>query len=41
MELGTVTEMIADSAYYSEANVTECEGQEITPYIAVGREQHN
>jgi transposase/sRNA-binding protein len=40
-ELGTVTEMIADSGYFSEANVTECEDQEITPYIAVGREQHN
>ena len=40
-ELGTVTEMIADSGYFSEANVTECEGKEITPYIAVSREQHN
>ncbi len=39
--LGTVTEMIADSGYFSEANVSECEGQEITPYIAVGRDQHN
>jgi len=40
-KLGTVTEMIADSGYFSETNVTACEGQEITPYIAVGRDQHN
>jgi hypothetical protein len=33
--------MIADSGYFSETNVTACEGQEITPYIAVGRDQHN
>jgi len=40
-KLGTVTEMIADSGYFSKTNVTACEGQEITPYIAVGRDQHN
>lgn len=40
-ELGTVTELIADSGYFSETNVTACEKREITPYIAVGRDQHN
>ncbi|TLN20213.1 IS1182 family transposase [bacterium] len=40
-ELGTVTELIADSGYFSEANVATCESREITPYIAAGREHHN
>jgi len=40
-ELGTVTELIADSGYFSENNVTACESKEITPYIAVDREHHN
>lgn len=40
-ELGRVTELIADSGYFSEDNVTACERSEITPYIAVDREQHN
>ena len=38
--LGTVTEMIADSGYFSEANVSECEKAD-NAYIAVGRDQHN
>jgi len=40
-ELGSVTELIADSGYFSEGNVTACESEEITPYIAVDREHHN
>ena len=40
-ELGRVTELIADSGYFSEDNVIACEKSEITPYIAVDREQHN
>ena len=40
-ELGSVTELIADSGYFSEGNVTACESKEITPYIAVDREHHN
>jgi hypothetical protein len=40
-ELGTVTELIADSGYFSETNVIACEGQEITPYIAIDRQEHN
>ena len=39
--LGTATALIADSGYFSETNVTACEKQEITPYIAVDREHHN
>ena len=40
-ELGTATELIADSGYFSETNVTACEDKKITPYIAVDRQQHN
>src|SRR5208337_2171095 len=31
-ELGTVSALIADSGYFSEANINACEKQEITPY---------
>lgn len=40
-ELGTVTELIADSGYFSETNITACEDKGITPYIAVDRQEHN
>lgn len=39
--LGNVTELLADTGYFSDDNVTICEKQKITPYIAVGRESHN
>jgi len=41
IEVGTVSELIADNGYFSEANVTACESREITPYIAAGRDPHN
>ena len=40
-ELGTITGLLADSGYCSAANVTLCEDQNITPYIAVKREGHH
>jgi transposase len=40
-ELGEATELIADSGYFSETNVTDSEGKGITPYIAIDRQQHN
>jgi IS5 family transposase len=40
-KLGTATELIADSGYFSETNVTACEDNKITPYIATERRQHN
>jgi transposase/IS5 family transposase len=40
-KLGTATELIADSGYFSETNVTACEDNKITPYIATDRRQHN
>jgi transposase len=40
-ELGSATEFLADSGYYSETNVNACEDVGITPYIAVDRQSHN
>jgi transposase len=40
-ELGKTTNLIADSGYFSETNVTACEENRITPYIAVDRQSHN
>ena len=40
-KLGTVSELIADSGYFSETNVAACEGNGVTPYIAVDRQEHN
>ena len=39
--LGKVDALLADTGYFSETNVTQCERHKITPYIAFGREQHN
>ena len=33
--------MLIDSGYYSEKNVATCEAAQITPLIAVGREEHH
>jgi transposase len=40
-ELGTVEALVADAGYFSEGNVTKCQAERITPYIANKREQHN
>ncbi|MGH9338228.1 MAG: transposase, partial [Acidobacteriota bacterium] len=34
-------ELLADNGYFSEPNVELCVAEEITPYIAVGREAHH
>jgi len=39
-ELGTVTDILADTGYFSATNVNICDDQKITPYIAVRREDH-
>lgn len=39
--LGTVEAIISDNGFYSETNVGACEKNRITPYIALGRDQHN
>ena len=40
-KLGTVEALVTDAGYFSEDNVTKCEAEHITPYIANKREQHN
>lgn len=40
-ELGQVNELLADTGYYSQANVEACEAAGINPLIAVSREAHN
>lgn len=39
--LGVPEALVADSGYFSKANVQRCEGDHITPYICVEREKHN
>jgi len=39
--LGNADALLADTGYFSEANVNACEAQAITPTIATGREKHN
>jgi hypothetical protein len=40
-KLGTVETLSADAGYFSADNVEKCEANDIIPYIAVGRQQHN
>lgn len=39
--LGTVTDLLADTGYFSEANVKACLGENIRPSLAVARDQHH
>jgi transposase len=39
--LGTLTDLVADNGYFSEANVRLCEEKEVASYIAVKRESHH
>lgn len=40
-EMGKVEGLLADTGYFSEANVKGCEKQTIVPYISTHREKHN
>ena len=40
-ELGQLTTLVADTGYYSEANINYCGERTITPLIAVGRDAHH
>jgi transposase len=40
-ELGQVDTLLADTGYFSEANVNRCEADSITPYFPQGRQGHN
>ena len=33
--------IVADAGYFSEANIALCEDNNVTPYISLGKEQHN
>jgi transposase len=39
--LGTVDTLLADSGYFSAANVAACDAAKIAPLIALGREHHH
>ena len=39
--LGKAEALLADNGYYSEANVKACQAENLTPYIAAGREGHH
>lgn len=39
--LGTVENLLADTGYYSEANVNACDEADIKPYITEKRQSHN
>ena len=39
--LGKPVGLLADTGYFSRANVERCEAAGLTPYIAMGREGHN
>ena len=38
--LGQAEALLADNGYYSEDNVAACHRENITPYLAAGRERH-
>jgi transposase len=40
-ELGRVDTILADTGYYSDANVTSCEQADIDPFIPPSRDRHN
>jgi transposase len=40
-EFGTVTELLADAGYFSEANVAACVEAGVEPLLAPGRESHH
>ena len=39
--LGNVNTLVADTGFYSEANINACAASEIIPLIAVSREEHH
>jgi transposase len=39
--LGQAEALLADNGYYSEENVQACHRENITPYLAAGRERHS
>ncbi|WP_131917737.1 IS1182 family transposase [Chromatocurvus halotolerans] len=39
--LGTATDLLADTGYFSQANVQACIGSQIQPSLAIARDQHH
>jgi IS5 family transposase len=39
--LGEAEKLLADTGYFSEANVNTCESNGVVPYIPEGRQGHN
>ena len=39
--MGTVSSLLADTGYFSQANVQACESHEIEPMLAMRREAHH
>jgi len=39
--LGKAEALLADNGYYGQDNVEACEGHQMTPYLAAGRERHH
>ena len=39
--IGNPENIVADNGYYSEENVNQVAGRELTPYLATGRRKHN
>ncbi|QZT35755.1 IS1182 family transposase [Halosquirtibacter xylanolyticus] len=40
-ELGEISIAVADTGYFSEDNITECQDKEIIPLISTARQKHN
>lgn len=40
-EIGTVTDILADNGYFSDANVSLCAENDVIPHIAVKRDKHH
>ena len=40
-ELGVLKRITADNGYYSEDNIAEARGRDLTPYLAIGRGNHH
>jgi len=40
-ELGDISTVVADTGYFSETNISNCQKRKIKPIISVAREKHN
>ncbi|MBI9062578.1 MAG: transposase [Marinilabiliaceae bacterium] len=40
-ELGDISNAVADTGYFSETNIDQCQERDIKPIISTAREKHN